>query len=57
MARTGRGRSPSQLCPERSAGLRDGRFVASRGMGFRPGEESGRRAVAAKAIEAQPSSG
>src|SRR4051794_22686027 len=40
--------------PERSGGWRRRDFVASRGMGVSPGEESRTDAVAAQAIEAQP---
>jgi hypothetical protein len=40
--------------PERSGGWRRGDFLASRGMGFSPGEESRSDGVAAQAIEAQP---
>ena len=43
--------------PERSGGWRRGEFLASRGMGFSPGEESLTDAVASQAIEAQPSFG
>jgi hypothetical protein len=43
--------------PERSGGRRSGDFLASRGMGFSPGEESLPDGVAAQAIEAQPVSG
>jgi hypothetical protein len=38
--------------PERSGGWRRWEFLASRGMGFSPGEESLAAAVAAQAIEA-----
>jgi len=40
--------------PERSGGWRRSDFLASRGMGESPGEESRSDAVAAQAIEAQP---
>ena len=43
--------------PERSGGRRRGEFLASRGMGVSPGEESLPAGVAAQAIEAQPVSG
>jgi hypothetical protein len=43
--------------PERSGGWRRRDFLASRGMGESPGEESRSDAVAAQAIEAQPVSG
>jgi hypothetical protein len=43
--------------PERSGGWRRREFLVSRGMGFSPGEESLNAAVAAQAIEAQPSFG
>jgi hypothetical protein len=40
--------------PERSGGCRRGDFLASRGMGVSPGEESRLAGVAAQAIEAKP---
>jgi hypothetical protein len=40
--------------PERSGGCRQGDFLASRGMGVSPGEESRPDGVAAQAIEAKP---
>ncbi|MBN9562509.1 MAG: hypothetical protein J0H14_17550 [Alphaproteobacteria bacterium] len=40
--------------PERSGGCRRRDFLASRGMGFSPGEESRCADIAAQAIEAQP---
>src|SRR5689334_7771948 len=40
--------------PERSGGRRCGDFLASRGMGFSPGEESRINGVAAQTIEAKP---
>jgi hypothetical protein len=40
--------------PEHGGGRRRRNFLASRGMGFSPGEESFTDAVAAQAIEAQP---
>src|SRR5437879_3392038 len=40
--------------PERSGGRRCGDFLASRGMGASPGEESRINGVAAQTIEAQP---
>ena len=49
MASKGRARSPTQLCPQRSGGLRERCFLVSRGMGVSPGEESAGNAVADKA--------
>jgi hypothetical protein len=43
--------------PEHRGGWRRGEFLASRGMGFSPGEESLTDAIASQAIEAQPSFG
>src|ERR1700689_5170844 len=40
--------------PELSGGWRRGEFLASRGMGFSPGEKGFASSIASQAIEAQP---